>query len=90
MAKHGQSHAQVTATDLEHCIPVIHENIRANAVALAASSPGVVKVEELWWGDVPETLCKDGFDYVIAADVVCALSDATHARARTHARTQSR
>ena len=61
---------QVTATDLEHCMRVICENIRANALPLAAASSGAITAEELWWGDVPRTSCRDGFDYVIAADVV--------------------
>jgi hypothetical protein len=75
--------AQVTATDLEHCMRVICENIRANALPLAAASSGAITAEELWWGDVPRTTsCKDGFDYVIAADVVRDLRDAV-GRART-------
>ena len=37
---------QVTATDLEHCMRVICENIRANALPLAAASSGAIIAEE--------------------------------------------
>eukprot|EP00887_Chlorella_sp_A99_P002654 scaffold6.g2654.t1 len=67
--------ATVTLTDLAHLLPLLRENVAANAALLTTSGGrDRVHVAALAWGDVVDAVCSGAseprFDVVLASDVL--------------------